>query len=74
MSSSALEGTQSVGESAPPGRIRIGSEEHKQLFCRMLLDTFDPYKPAVIDWPNLSEDALQRLRSLPFWRRLKSEM
>ncbi|MGE5146227.1 MAG: ferritin-like domain-containing protein [Candidatus Eiseniibacteriota bacterium] len=68
MTSSALEGTQSVGERAPGGRIRIGSEAHKQLFCRMLLDTFDPYKPAVIDWPKLSGDALRRLTSLPFWR------
>jgi hypothetical protein len=26
--------------------IRIGSKQHKELFCRMLLDTHDPYKPA----------------------------
>jgi hypothetical protein len=49
------------------GRIRPGSEEHKQLFCRMLLDTFDPYKPAVIPWPRLEPDALARLTGLPFW-------
>jgi hypothetical protein len=33
----------------------------------MLLDTFDPYKPAVIDWPRLSHEARDRLRRLPFW-------
>lgn len=49
------------------GPVKIGSEEHKQLFCRMFLDTFDPYKPAVIDWPKLDDDALHRLTSLPFW-------
>lgn len=49
------------------GPVKIGSEEHKQLFCRMFLDTFDPYKPAVIDWPKLDDDALLRLTSLPFW-------
>jgi len=49
------------------GPINIGSEEHKQLFCQMFLDTFDPYKPAVIDWPKLDDDALARLTSLPFW-------
>ena len=53
--------------SAGGGRFRIGSEEHKRLFCRMLLDTFDPYKPAVIDWPKLAPDALARLTGLPFW-------
>lgn len=50
------------------GNLRIGSEEHKQMFCRMLLDTYDPYKPAVIDWPELEEDALARLTGLPFWQ------
>jgi hypothetical protein len=50
-----------------PGRIKIGSEAHKRLFCRMLLDTHNPYKPAVIDWPTLSPDALQRITSLPIW-------
>lgn len=49
----------------PP--LKIGSEEHKQAFCRMLLDTFDPYKPAVIEWPELAPDALARLTGLPFW-------
>ena len=35
--------------------VRIGSEAHKALFCRTLLDTHDPYKPAVIDWPKLDD-------------------
>jgi hypothetical protein len=33
----------------------------------MLLDTFDAYKPAVIEWPVLDEDAKRRITSLPFW-------
>ena len=49
------------------GRIAIGSETHKELFCQMLLGTFDPYKPAVIDWPKLSGEELERLTGLPFW-------
>jgi hypothetical protein len=48
-------------------RIRPGSESHKALFCRTLLDTFNPYKPAIIDWPVLDADARQRLVSLPIW-------
>lgn len=47
--------------------VRIGSDAHKELFCHMLLDTFDPYQPAVIDWPQLSHEARERLNSLPFW-------
>jgi len=47
--------------------IRLGSNAHKTLFCRMLLDTFNPYKPAVIDWPKLDSEARDRLVSLPIW-------
>ncbi|NBX73365.1 MAG: ferritin-like domain-containing protein [Alphaproteobacteria bacterium] len=46
---------------------QLGSDEHKQRFCHMLLDTFNPYKPTVIAWPTLSADALARLTNLPFW-------
>ena len=54
--------------SAPTsGRIQPGSDEHKIAFCRMLLDTHNPYKPAVIDWPKLDEVARDRLTSLPIW-------
>lgn len=49
------------------GRAPIGSDAHKQLFCRMLLDTYDPYKPAIIPWPALSGAELARLTGLPFW-------
>ena len=47
--------------------LKPGSPEHKQAFCRMLLDTFNPYKPAVIDWPKLDDEAKNRLTSLPIW-------
>ena len=50
-----------------PGPIRYGSEAHKVLFCRTLLDTFDPYKPAVIDWPKLDPQTQARITSLPIW-------
>ncbi|WP_201697433.1 ferritin-like domain-containing protein [Paraburkholderia hiiakae] len=52
---------------ARPGPIKIGSDEHCKMFCRMLLDTHDPYRPAVLDWPKLEPDALRRLTSLPIW-------
>ncbi len=53
--------------SIPEGPVRLGSETHKVLFCRTLLDTFDPYKPAVIDWPALDSAARDRLVKLPIW-------
>jgi hypothetical protein len=33
----------------------------------MLLETHNPYKPAVIEWPELAPDARQRVTSLPIW-------
>jgi hypothetical protein len=54
-------------EALPLGPVGLGSEAHKILFCRTLLDTFDPYKPAVIDWPQLDAETRDRLVSLPIW-------
>ncbi|HLI10815.1 MAG TPA: ferritin-like domain-containing protein [Alphaproteobacteria bacterium] len=53
--------------SEPGEPIPIGGEAHKRLFCRMLLETHNPYKPAVIDWPKLSEEERRRLVNLPIW-------
>ena len=47
--------------------IRIGSEEHKRLFCRTFVETHDPFKPEEIAWPDLDEESLARLKSLPVW-------
>ena len=48
-------------------RVARGSDAHKTLFCHTLLDTFNPYKPAVIDWPALDASERERLVSLPIW-------
>lgn len=53
--------------SLPLPAIRIGSEDHKELFCRVFIDTHDPYDPARIDWPALDDATLARLRAMPFW-------
>lgn len=52
---------------AESGPIALGSEAHKRMFGRMLLDTFNPYKPSVIAWPELEPDARARLVGLPIW-------
>jgi hypothetical protein len=49
------------------GPIKFGSDEHKRLFCKTLLDTFDPYRPAVLDWPKLEPEAEKRITALPIW-------
>jgi len=49
------------------GPVRVGSEAHKRLFCRMLLDTHNPYKPAAIEWPKLADDPRGRLIGLQIW-------
>jgi hypothetical protein len=53
--------------SAEPDPVHTGSQAHRRLFCRMLLETHNPYKPAVIAWPKLTQEALARLTSLPIW-------
>ena len=49
------------------GPLRPGSEAHKQATGRMFRETFNPYKPSVIDWPKLDAPARERLISLPIW-------
>ncbi len=45
----------------------IGSENHKELFCRTFLETHRPFEPEEIRWPELEWEDLQRLKSLPVW-------
>jgi hypothetical protein len=45
----------------------VGSEAHKQLFCRTFIDTHDPYDPAKLPFPDIDADSRARLLSLPIW-------
>jgi hypothetical protein len=47
--------------------LRIGSSEHKELFCRTFVETHDPFVPAEIRWPDLDSEGLERLKGLPVW-------
>jgi hypothetical protein len=49
------------------GDWRPGDDDHRAAFCHMLLDTFNPYRPAVIEWPVLDAETRQRVVSLPIW-------
>ena len=50
-----------------PGPLPPGTEAHKQAAGRMFRETFNPYKPTIIDWPKLSDEERDRLVSLPIW-------
>ena len=63
----AADGTARLWTAAVRGAIEPGGEAHKIAFCRMLLDTHNPYKPSVIEWPRLDDEARSRLASLPIW-------
>jgi hypothetical protein len=49
------------------GTLDPGSERHGAEVCRMFRETFNPYRPAVLDWPVLEPDTLRRIVSLPIW-------
>ncbi|HET6308436.1 MAG TPA: ferritin-like domain-containing protein [Rhodopila sp.] len=49
------------------GALPIGSPQHRDAVCRMFHDTFNPYKPSIIEWPKLNPEELERLTSLPIW-------
>ncbi|WP_395333047.1 ferritin-like domain-containing protein [Novosphingobium sp. BL-8H] len=51
----------------PTGRLKYGSPDHLLLMSRTLLDTHDPYRPALIDWPKLDDDTRNKIVSLPIW-------
>jgi len=53
--------------STEPGPLRAGSDAHERAVCRMFRDTFNPYKPSIIDWPRLDAEARDRLVNLPIW-------
>jgi hypothetical protein len=48
--------------------MRIGSEAHKERFCRQFIDSHQLFDPETLPWPTLDEVALGRMRSVPFWQ------
>lgn len=47
--------------------MKIGSQEHRDAFCRHFTQTYTEYDPDTLPWPVLGEEALHRLQSVPFW-------
>ncbi len=48
--------------------MKIGSDEHKERFCRDFIASHCRFDPATLTWPDLDELSLGRLRAVPFWQ------
>lgn len=48
--------------------MRIGSDAHKERFCRQFIETHRQFDPETLPWPRLDADALARMRAVPFWQ------
>src|SRR5689334_16733605 len=49
-------------------RMKIGSAEHKERFCRQFIASHRRFDPAALSWPDLGGAELDRLRAIPFWQ------
>ncbi|WP_322048885.1 ferritin-like domain-containing protein [Paraburkholderia sp. J67] len=49
------------------GPLTPGSDVHRREMCRMFRDTFNPYRPSVLEWPTLKPHTLKRIVELPIW-------
>jgi hypothetical protein len=49
-------------------RIKIGSDAHRDLFCRHFVDSYTDYEPRLLPWPELSDADFERLHKVPFWQ------
>jgi hypothetical protein len=48
--------------------VKIGSDEHRELYCRQFIESYTAYDPATLPWPELGPAELERLRGVPFWQ------
>ncbi|MCC5636123.1 ferritin-like domain-containing protein [Nostoc sp. CHAB 5844] len=47
--------------------MKIGSVDHKELFCLCFMESYREYEPEHLPWPNLDDAALALMRGIPFW-------
>ncbi|MBV8581190.1 MAG: ferritin-like domain-containing protein [Candidatus Eremiobacteraeota bacterium] len=52
--------------------MRVGTPQHRELFCRTFIDTHAAFEPAELPWPRLDALHLARLRAFPFWSYARS--
>ena len=49
--------------------MKIGSQAHKDLFCRRFMESYQEYEPEQLPWPHLDSVTLDRLKAIPFWEK-----
>jgi len=49
------------------GPLVPGSDVHRREICRMFRETFNPYRPSMLEWPKLEPEVLKRIVELPIW-------
>jgi hypothetical protein len=47
--------------------MKVGTPEHRDLFCGSFIDGHVTYEPENIPWPSLEQKYLDRLHAIPFW-------
>lgn len=49
--------------------MKLGSEAHKELFCRSFIESYLEYEPEQLPWPKLDSETHDRLKAIPFWEK-----
>lgn len=52
--------------------MRVGTPQHRDLFCRTFVETHVPFEPENLPWPELGAAHLRRMRAFPFWSYARS--
>ncbi len=47
--------------------MKVGTPEHRDLFCKTFIDGHRTFEPEQLPWPQLEPKYLERLRGIPFW-------
>ncbi|GAA6614624.1 ferritin-like domain-containing protein [Scytonema sp. NUACC26] len=48
--------------------MKLGSENHKELFCHSFIESHIKFEPEELPWPTVDSVTLDRLRGIPFWK------
>ncbi len=52
--------------------MKVGTREHRDLFCRWFIETHAQFEPEALPWPELDAVSLERLRGFPLWSYARS--